>query len=77
MTLTVTGTTITSGHSARTARLASGCQHIGQVSRLPGEVRDRNSALTAMILADPPAKPAWTSSTSSGRSPGTGPPNPA
>ena len=52
MTLTITGTTITSDQNPHTARLAPGCQHIWQASWLPGEVLDRNSAITAMLLAD-------------------------
>jgi hypothetical protein len=52
MTLTINDTTMTSDQTPHTARLAPGCQHIWQVSWLPGEVLDRNSAITAMILAD-------------------------
>ena len=52
MTLTITGTTITSDQNPHTARLAPGCQHLWQASWLPGEVLDRNSAITAMVLAD-------------------------
>ena len=51
MTLTITGTTMTSDQTARTARLAPGRQHGWEVSWLPGRVLDRNSAITAMILA--------------------------
>ena len=52
MTLTINDTTITSDQNPHTARLAPGCQHIWQASWLPGEVLDRNSAITAMLLAD-------------------------
>ena len=52
MTLTITDTTITSDQNPHTARLAPGCQHIWQASWLPGEVLDRNTAITAMLLAD-------------------------
>jgi hypothetical protein len=52
MTLTITDTTITSDQNPHTARLAPGCQHIWQASWLPGEVLDRNGAITAMLLAD-------------------------
>ncbi len=52
MTLTINDTTMTSDQTPHTARLAPGCQHIWQVSWLPGEVLNRNSAITAMILAD-------------------------
>jgi hypothetical protein len=56
MTLTITGTTITSDQNPHTARLAPGCQHMWQASWLPGEVLDRNSAITAMLLADTAGK---------------------
>ena len=52
MTLTINDTTITSDQNPHTARLAPGCQHIWQASWLPGEVLDRNSAITTMLLAD-------------------------
>jgi len=52
MTLTINDTTMISDQTPHTARLAPGCQHIGQVSWLPGEVLDHNGAITAMILAD-------------------------
>ena len=52
MTLTVNDTTMTSDQTGHTARLAPGCQHIWQVSWLPGEVLNGNSATTAMLLAD-------------------------
>jgi hypothetical protein len=51
MTLTITGTTMTSGQTAHTARLAPGGQHRWEVSWLPGRALDRNSAITAMTLA--------------------------
>jgi hypothetical protein len=52
MTLTITDTTMTSDQSAHTARLASGSQHRWEVSWLPGRSLDRDSAITAMTLAD-------------------------
>ena len=52
MTLTINDTTMTSDQSAHTARLASGSHHLWEVSWLPGRVLDRNSAITAMTLAD-------------------------
>ena len=52
MTLTITGATMTSDQTAHTARLAPGSQHLWEVSWLPGRVLDRNSAITAMVLAD-------------------------
>jgi hypothetical protein len=51
MTLTITGTTMTSDQTAHTARLAPGSQHHWQVSWLPGRALDRNGAITAMTLA--------------------------
>ena len=52
MTLTINDTTMTSDQTTHTARLAPGSQHLWEVSWLPGEVLNRNSAITAMILAD-------------------------
>ena len=52
MTLTINDTTMTSDQTAHTARQAPGRQHGWEVSWLPGQVLDRNTAITAMILAD-------------------------
>ena len=52
MTLTITGHGMTSDHTPHTARPAPGRQHAWQVSWLPGRLVDRNSAITAMTLAD-------------------------
>jgi hypothetical protein len=52
MTVTIYDTTITSDQTAHTARLAPGSQHLWEVSWLPGRAPDRNSAITAMTLAD-------------------------
>ena len=52
MTLTIYDTTMTSDQTAHTARLAPGRQHLWEVSWLPGRALDRNSAITAMTLAD-------------------------
>ena len=52
MTLTITDDAMTSDHTPHTARPAPGHQHAWQVSWLPGRLMDRNSAITAMILAD-------------------------
>ena len=52
MTLTITDTTMTSDQTAHTARQAPGRQDRWEVSWLPGRALDRNSAITAMILAD-------------------------
>jgi hypothetical protein len=43
---------MTSDQTAHTARLAPGGQHLWEVSWLPGRALDRNSAITAMTLAD-------------------------
>ena len=51
MTLTITDTTVTSDQSAHTARQSPN-GHGWEVSWLPGQTLDRNSAITAMILAD-------------------------
>ena len=40
MTLTITGTTMTSDQTAHTARLAPGGQHLWEVSWLPGQALD-------------------------------------
>ena len=52
MTLTITDTTMTSDQTAHTARPAPGRQHAWEVSWLPGQILDRNTAITAMTLAD-------------------------
>ena len=55
MTLTITDTTMTSDQSAHTARHAPD-RNGWEVSWLPGQVLDRNTAITAMILADTAAE---------------------
>ena len=52
MTLTINDTTMTSDQTAHTARQAPSREHHWEVSWLPGRVLDRNSAITAMALAD-------------------------
>ena len=52
MTLTIYDTTMTSDQTAHTARLAHGSQHLWEVSWLPGQILDGNTAITAMLLAD-------------------------
>ena len=52
MTLTINDATMTSDQTAHTARQAPGRQYLWEVSWLPGQVLDRNSAITAMTLAD-------------------------
>ena len=56
MTLTINDTTMTSDQTAHTARQAPGHQHGWEVSWLPGQILDRNTAITAMILADTAAE---------------------
>jgi len=52
MTLTINDTTMTSDQTTYVARLAQASQHLWEVSWLPGQALDRNSAITAMTLAD-------------------------
>ena len=52
MTLTINDATMTSDQTAHTARQAPSSQHLREASWLPGRVLDRNSAATAMVLAD-------------------------
>ena len=52
MTLTINDTTMTSDQTAHTARQAPSSEHLWEVSWLPGRTLDRNSAITAMVLAD-------------------------
>ena len=68
---------MTSDQTPHTARPAPGRQHAWQVSWLPGRLLDRNTAITAMILADTAAEPACTRATASGRTSRAGPPNSA
>ena len=56
MTLTITDTTITSDQSAHTARHAPD-RNGWDVSWLPGQTLDRNTAITAMTLADTTTEP--------------------
>jgi hypothetical protein len=52
MTLTINDTTMTSDRTPHTARQAPGRPHHWEVSWLPGQTLDRNTTITAMILAD-------------------------
>jgi hypothetical protein len=52
MSLTINDTTMTSDQTLHTARQAPGRQHEWEVSWLSGQILDRNSAITAMLLAD-------------------------
>jgi hypothetical protein len=56
VTLTITDTTMTSDHSAHTARHTPG-RNGWEVSWLPGQTLDRNTAITAITLADTTAEP--------------------
>ena len=51
MTLTINDTTMTSDQTPHTARHAPS-RNGWEVSWLPGQILDRNTAITAMILAD-------------------------
>ena len=57
MALTINDTTMTSDHTPHTARQAPGRQHEWEVSWLPGQTLDRNTAITAMTLADTTTEP--------------------
>ncbi len=52
MALTISGDVITSDQTAHTARAVPGDQRQWEVSWLPGRRLDRNSAITAMTLAE-------------------------
>jgi hypothetical protein len=52
MSLTINDTTMTSDQTPHTARLAPGRPSRWDVSWLPGQPLNRNTAITAMILAD-------------------------
>ena len=52
MTLTINDATMTSDQTTHVARLVQGSQHLWEVSWLSGRALDRNSAITAMTLAD-------------------------
>jgi hypothetical protein len=52
MTVTILDDSMSSGRTPHTARLAPGEGHSWEVSWLPGRQMDRNSAITAMVLAD-------------------------
>jgi len=56
MTLTIDDTTMTSDQTAHTARRAPDPQGGWEVSWLRGQTLDRNTAITAMILADTAAE---------------------
>jgi hypothetical protein len=56
MTLTINDTTMTSDQTPHTARQARGRPHQWEVSWLPGQILDRNTTITAMLLADTAAQ---------------------
>ena len=56
MTLTINDSTMTSDQTAHTARQAAD-RNGWEVSWLPGQILDRNTAITAMILADTTSEP--------------------
>ena len=56
MTLTINDSSMTSDRTAHTARHAPG-RNGWEVSWLPGQTLDRNTAITAMVLADTTAEP--------------------
>jgi len=56
MTLTINDTSMTSDQTAHAARQAPD-RNGWEVSWLPGQIVDRNTAITAMILADTTAEP--------------------
>ena len=56
MTLTINDTTMTSDRTPHTARYAPD-RNGWEVSWLPGQILDRNTAITAMILAGTTAEP--------------------
>ena len=56
MSITINDTTMTSDRTAHTARHAPD-RNGWEVSWLPGQTLDRNSAITAMVLADTTAEP--------------------
>ena len=76
MTLTINDTTMTSDQTAHTARHEPS-RNGWEVSWLPGRTLDRNTAITAMILADTAADDASARATGSGRTSRAGPPNSA
>ncbi len=52
MSLSIQDESISSDNTRHTARRAPGHERAWQVSWLPGRLMDRNSAITAMVLAD-------------------------
>jgi hypothetical protein len=57
MTLTINDTTMTSDQTTHIARQAHSPQRGWEVTWLPGQLLDRNTAITAMTLADLAGEP--------------------
>jgi hypothetical protein len=57
MTLTITDTTVTSDQTTHTAGQVPSPQCGWEVTWLPGQILDRNTAITAMTLADLASEP--------------------
>jgi hypothetical protein len=77
MTLTINDTTMTSDETLHIARQAPGLQQQWEVSWLPGQTLDRNTAITAMVLADIAANKTCRRGTGSGPTSRAGPKNSA
>ena len=67
MGLTINDTSMTSNHTVHTARQAPDRPNEWEVSWLPGQLLDRNSAITAMVLADTVGQDDLQEATDSGR----------
>jgi hypothetical protein len=52
MSLTITDDHISGDYTRHTARAVTGRPHAWEVSWLPGRLLDRNTAITAMVLAE-------------------------
>ena len=52
MSLSIQDESISSSNTRHTARLAPGHERAWQVSWVPGRLMDRNSAITAMVIAE-------------------------
>ena len=77
MALTIWDDSITSDRTAHTARPVADDGHRWEVSWLPGRSMDRNSAITAMVLADVTGPGDVTPGTGCGSTSKAGPPNSA
>jgi hypothetical protein len=77
MALTINDDSMTSDRTGHTARPVPGHRHAWVVSWLPGHHLDRNSAITAMVIADASGTAAWIAATGCGRTSKAGQPNSA